>query len=69
MQNVSQRSMMRTAVKKVVKALEAKDKAGAEAAYKTAETVLDSSAHKGLIHKNKASRHKARLTAHIRALA
>ena len=69
MHNVSQRSMMRTAVKKVVKALEAKDKAAAEAAYKNAEAALDSSATKGLIHKNKAARHKSRLTAHIRAMA
>ncbi|GAP67405.1 SSU ribosomal protein S20P [Mizugakiibacter sediminis] len=68
MRNASQRSMLRSAIKKVVKALEAKDKAAAEAAYKAAEPVLDRYASRGLIHKNKASRHKSRLTAHIRAL-
>ncbi|HEX7110849.1 MAG TPA: 30S ribosomal protein S20 [Mizugakiibacter sp.] len=68
MRNASQRSMLRSAIKKVVKALEAKDKAAAEAAYKSAEPVLDRYASRGLIHKNKASRHKSRLSAHIRAI-
>lgn len=67
--NASARSMVRTAIKKVVKAIDAKDKAAAEAAYKAAEPVMDRYAARGLIHKNKASRHKSRLTAHIRALA
>ena len=47
----------------------AKDKAKAEAAYKIAEPVMDRYATRGLIHKNKAARHKSRLTAHIKALA
>ncbi|MCE5232204.1 MAG: 30S ribosomal protein S20 [Mizugakiibacter sp.] len=68
MRNASQRSMLRSAIKKVVKALEAKDKVAAEAAYKAAEPVLDRYSSRGLIHKNKASRHKSRLSAHIRAL-
>jgi len=67
--NVSQRSQMRTSVKKVLKEIEAGNKAGAEAALKSATSSLDSSAGKGLIHKNKASRHKSRLTARIRAMA
>ena len=68
MRNASARSMLRSTIKKVVKALEAKDKAGAEAAYKAAEPVLDRYSSRGLVHKNKAARHKSRLTAHIRAL-
>lgn len=67
--NSSQRSMMRTSVKKTLKAIEAADKAGAEDALKNASSLLDRSAAKGLIHKNKAARHKSRLTARIRALA
>jgi small subunit ribosomal protein S20 len=67
--NSSARSMLRTAIKKVVNAIAAKDKAGAEAAYKAAEPVMDRYASRGLIHKNKASRHKSRLSAHIKALA
>ena len=67
--NASQRSMMRTALKKVIKALDAKDKAGAESAYKTAEPLLDRYSSRGLIHKNKANRHKSRITARIKALS
>jgi small subunit ribosomal protein S20 len=53
----------------VLKAIEAKDKAGAEAAYQAATPVLDRYASRGLIHKNKAARHKSRLAAHIKAIA
>ena len=67
--NASSRSMLRTSIKKVVNAIAAKDKAGAEAAYKTAEPIMDRYASRGLIHKNKANRHKSRLSAHIKALA
>ena len=69
LRNVSARSMVRSALKKVVKAIEAKDKAAAVEAFATAQPVMDRYAARGLIHKNKASRHKSRLTAHIAALA
>lgn len=68
MRNASARSMVRSAIKKVVKAIEAKDKTAAVAAYQAAEPVMDRQASRGLIHKNKASRHKSRLSAHIKAL-
>lgn len=64
--NASYRSMMRTYVKKVVKAIATGDKAQAEAAYKAAVPVIDRTARKGLIHVNKAARHKSRLNQHIR---
>ncbi len=67
--NVAQRSMIRTFIKKVVKAVEAKDKKAAEAAYAAMVPVVDRYADKGQIHKNKAARHKSRLAAHIKALA
>ena len=66
--NVAQRSMLRTAVKKVVKALDANDAAGAETAFASAQPLLDRMAARGLIHRNKAARHKSRLTARIKAL-
>lgn len=66
--NVAQRSMVRTTIKKVVKALDAKDKSAAEAAYKDMVPVIDRYATKGMIHKNKAARHKSRLAAQIKAL-
>lgn len=67
--NVSKRSQLGTSVKKVVKAIEAGDKAQAEAAFKAAEPVLDKMTGKGMIHKNAAARHKSRLTTRIRAMA
>jgi len=67
--NSSARSALRTSIKKVVNAIAAKDKAGAEAAYKAAEPIMDRESSRGLIHKNKAARHKSRLSAHIKALA
>jgi len=60
---------MRTALKKVVKLIEAGDKQAAAEAYKAAVPVIDSAAGKGLIHGNKAARHKSRLNAHIKAMA
>ncbi|MCB1774047.1 MAG: 30S ribosomal protein S20 [Gammaproteobacteria bacterium] len=66
--NAGRRSMMRTEIKKVVQAIEAGDKGAAETAFKSAAPILDSLATKGLIHKNKAARHKSRLNAKIRAL-
>lgn len=66
MRNAGMRSMMRTQVKRVVYAIEAGDKTSAQDAYKAAVPVLDNMARKGLIHKNKAARHKSRLNDRIR---
>jgi len=66
--NASQRSAFRTSIKKVVYAIEAGDKTAAESAYKEAIPMIDSTCGKGLIHKNKAARHKSRLNAQIRAM-
>lgn len=66
--NAAARSMMRTHIKKVVKAVGSGDKAAAEQAYQSAVPVIDRMARKGLIHKNKAARHKSRLNQHIRTM-
>jgi len=66
--NAAQRSQMRTAMKKVLKAIGTGDKAAAESAYKEALPMIDRLAGKGLIHANKAARHKSRLNARVRAL-
>jgi small subunit ribosomal protein S20 len=66
--NAAQRSTFRTAIKKVLKAIDAGDKAAATDAYNAAVPIIDSSAGKGLMHANKAARHKSRLNAHIKAL-
>jgi small subunit ribosomal protein S20 len=66
--NTGQRSMLRTYIKNVLKAIESGDAAAARTAYEKAVPVLDKSVGKGLIHKNKAARHKSRLGHHVRAL-
>ncbi|MEN1925580.1 30S ribosomal protein S20 [Luteimonas sp. MJ293] len=66
--NSSQRSQLRTAVKKVIKALDANDAAAAQDAFKSAQPLLDRFGARGLIHRNKAARHKSRLSARIKAL-
>lgn len=68
MLNASQRSMLRTYIKNVVSAIQKKDKAAAISAYASALPILDRMANRGIIHKNKAARHKSRLNAQIQAL-
>ena len=67
--NASLRTAFRTAVKKVLKAVEAGDKAAAQAVYRESTKVLDRIAYKGVFQKNKAARHKSRLSAKIKAMA
>ena len=66
--NASHRSTVRTAIKKVVAAIDAEDRAGAVSAWEAAVPVIDKMAGKGILHRNKAARHKRRLAARIRAL-
>ncbi|MCK9238537.1 MAG: 30S ribosomal protein S20, partial [Thiopseudomonas sp.] len=54
--NASLRSMVRTHIKNVVKAIDSKDLAKAQAAYAKAVPVIDRMADKGILHKNKAAR-------------
>ena len=63
-----QRSNMRTAIKKVITAIKAGERDNAMKAYEAAVPVIDNAAGKGLIHANKAARHKSRLNQHIRTL-
>ena len=67
-QNASQRSMMRTFIKKTYAAVLTSDAVAAQEAFKKMVPVIDRMADKGLIHKNKAARHKSRLNAHVKAL-
>jgi small subunit ribosomal protein S20 len=67
--NASRRSMMRTQLKKVLKAVAAGDKALAQSAYHDAVSVIDRGAKSGLVAKNAAARTKSRLNAKIKALA
>ena len=67
--NASLRSRLRSAVKDVRKAIEAGDKNAAQGILQRATSVIDSVADKDIIHKNKAARHKSRLSAAIKAMA
>ncbi len=67
--NKGRRSMLRTRIKNVIKAIKAGDKESAQQAYEVAVPVIDRMANKGLLHRNKAARHKSRLNQHIRDMA
>ena len=59
--NASLRSMVRTYIKNVVKAIQSGNLDSAKAAYAAAVPVIDRIADKGIIHKNNAARRKGRL--------
>ena len=67
--NTALRSKVRTVIKNVQKAVVVGDKAKATALFQSAQSVIDAVADKGLFHKNKAARHKSRLSAKVKALA
>lgn len=66
--NASRRSMLRTLIKKVRKAIASMDQTAANAAFHVAQPIIDRLATKGLIHKNAAARYKSRLNARIKAI-
>jgi small subunit ribosomal protein S20 len=66
--NASMRSMLRTYIKKVAASITTGDQKIALAAMQEATPIIDRMVNKGIIHKNKAARHKSRLTAHIKKL-
>ena len=67
--NAALRSTLRTAIKKVQKAVLAGDKAVATSTFGVSMSVIDRIADKNIIHKNKAARHKSRLCAAVKAMA
>ncbi len=66
--NTSLRSKLRTAIKRVLKAIEGNEKEAATQAYAELVPVIDRSAGNHIIHKNKAARHKSSLNKQIKAL-
>ena len=67
--NISHRSTVRTYIKRVVAAVDTGDAEAASTALAAAIPVIDKMANKGILHRNKAARHKSRLTAKVNALA
>jgi len=68
-QNVATRSKLRTAIKSVVNAVTEGNKEAAAANLKAAVPVIDAMVNKGIIHRNKASRHKSALNARVKELS
>ena len=60
--------MVRTYIKKVDAAIADGDQRAAATAYNEAVPVIDRMAAKGIIHKNKAARHKSRLNAAVKGM-
>ena len=67
--NISLRSRSRSAIRDAVETIAKGDKTAAPAAVRKAASSVDSLVNKGLVHKNKAARHKARLSAKLKKLA
>jgi len=67
--NASLRSELRTAIKRVAKAIQGGNKDEAKTVFAASTSTIDSIADKKIIHKNKAARHKSRLSAAIKAMA
>ena len=67
--NVAMKSRMRSAMKKVLKAIQAGDKATANAEFKAAVPQIDKAASKGLIEKNRAAQYKSRLNYRLKAMS
>jgi small subunit ribosomal protein S20 len=66
--NDSLNSELRTAIKKVRKAIVGGDKAAAQAALDAQRGPMDSISRKGIVHPNTTARYKSRLLAAIKAL-
>jgi small subunit ribosomal protein S20 len=66
--NVNLRSRMRSAIRNVNDAIDGGNKETATNSYKAAMPVIDALVNKQIIHRNKASRHKSRLAARIKAM-
>jgi len=67
--NASLRSLVRTMIKKVDAAIGSGSAEEAKSAYDSAVPVIDRMADKGILHKNKAARHKSRLNNQVKALS
>jgi len=67
--NQALRSRGRTAIKKVLKAIQAGDREAATALFRAAVPEIDRLVTKGLIAKNRAAKYKSRLNAKLRAMS
>lgn len=66
--NASQRSMVRTFIKKVHTAVATGNYDNAQAAFLTAQPIIDRMVNKGIFPKNRAARIKSTLNSQVKAL-
>ena len=69
LRNKMTKSEVKTYIKDFTAAVEGNDKETAEKTFVLISKKMDTAAGKGIYHKNKAARHKSRLSAKIKALA
>ena len=67
--NKSEKSEMKTCIRKYEAAVAESDRAAAEAAYKQAVKAVDKAVNKGILHKNTAARKKSSMTLQLNKLA
>ena len=67
--NRSNRSKLRTQIKKLRTALAGNDKSVSQELLNPTVSLIDKAVNKGIIHKNTAARYKSRLTKHVAELA
>ena len=67
--NVTLRSRVRTAIRKVMKAIESGNKEAAKAEFAAVVPEIDRMATKGILQKNRAAHYKSQLNARLRAMA
>ena len=66
--NAAKKSQFRTSIKNVLKSISEKNAEQSKKDFITAVSCIDKLAAKGIIHKNKAARHKTRLNSKIKSL-
>ncbi len=67
--NRVRKSAMRTAIKRVLAAVEAGDAEAAKAALSRAVPLIDRAGRRGVIHRNQAARRVSRLNAKVKSLS
>ena len=66
--NVAMRSRVRTAIRRVVKALESGNKEDAKATFAAVVPEIDRMVGKGILKKNRAAHYKSQINARLRAM-
>jgi small subunit ribosomal protein S20 len=66
--NASRRSLLRTSIRRVLRAIDQGNRESPQSALITAVPIIDRMATHGIIHRNKAARQKKRLNAVLKRL-